>query len=276
MPNTLLRSLAAEARKVFAVRTWWILSLISLLYIGSLAAGVAFFLVDLGGALPVEVPAAEQAALVFSVGSSVGYVIPLAFGNLLATNEFRHRTLKNSFLAVPHRLTVLTAKSITAILGGAFLGIIAALSAVLGGAATMEALGVGSSLENPETLALIARIPLAMALWSLIGLAVGTLITNQIASIIVILAFTQIVEPVLRMLAGLWEWSGQLGKFLPGAASDSLVGAGLLNSLGSLDPSAGIDHQYSLGIWQGGLAMIAFALVPLILGYLRTWQKEVE
>ena len=40
----------------------------------------------------------------------------------------------------------------------------------------------------------------ALVLWALVGVGFGSVLTNQVAAIVVLLAFTQFVEPLLRLL----------------------------------------------------------------------------
>src|SRR5690606_2859805 len=119
-------------------------------------------------------------------------------------------------------------------------------------------------LDEAEILWMLLRMVVAMALWSILGLGLGSILTNQVAAIVLLLVFTQFVEPILRMVASIWEWSAQIGRFLPGSASDALVGAGILNQMGSLGMPGSIEP---LQWWGGGLVMLAFTAVLLTIGY---------
>ena len=71
---------------------------------------------------------------------------------------------------------------------------------------------------------------IAFVLWVLVGIGVGALVRNQVGAIVGVLVFTQFLEPVGRTAAGFVEGLSNVTRFLPGAASDALVGASLFNT----------------------------------------------
>lgn len=276
----LARQTASEFAKVLSLRSWWLLGLVLVVYIAVTAGGLAFFLSDvgaqLGGAGAPALDPVVSATLVYSSVTAVGLVIPLLFGALLATTEYRHRTLTPTVLAQPRRGVVLAAKAVVALVMGALYGVIGLIGSVGVGAPVLEALGESSALDEPEVIGLVLRTLLATALWSLLGLGLGALLTSQIAAIVVVLAFTQFVEPILRILAGAWETTAAIGRFLPGAATDALVGAGILSSLGSIDPTVPQAATDALLWWQGGLVLAGLAAVLLVAAALTTLRRDVE
>lgn len=262
---TLLRSIRAEALKLTTVRSTWVLALILFLYVGGSAAGFAA-LQNVGEGFPLPEP--EVARLVYSLASGFGYVFPVLLGALALTGEFRHQTLTPTFLATPERWTVLVAKLIVGLLFGAAFGVIGAIGTVGLGSAVLLASGRDTALGESATWELIGRMVLAMAIWAVVGVGIGALIPNQVAVIVVVLAFTQFVEPILRTAAGLLEVLADIGRFLPGAASDALVGTSLFSILGAgtADP---------LEPWQGGLVLGGIGLVLAVAGALTTWRRDV-
>lgn len=282
--TALLRSTASEFAKVFSLKSWWLLALIMVVYVGFTAAALAFFFSDLGAQLAgagTGTPAPEldpvvAANLVYSSVTAVGLVIPLLFGALLATTEWRHGTLTPTVLAQPRRGIVLAAKAIVAAAMGVVYGVVGLVGSVGLGAPVLAALGEPTALGEPEVIAVLLRTLLATALWSLLGLGLGALLTSQIAAIVIVLAFTQFVEPILRLVASVWEWSASIGRFLPGSATDALVGAGILSSLGALDPSVPSANVDALLWWQGGLVLAALAAVLIVAASLTTMRRDVE
>lgn len=272
----LITATRAEFAKVFTVQTWWLLLVVLVLYVAftaGLLAGVFGGLGDTlaasGGNVP-QIPEAVLPAIVYSIASSIGYVFPVIFGTLAVTTEFRHQTLTPTFLAQPHRGTVLGAKLVSMGIMGAFYGVAALVASVGVGAAILGATGHSTALDDSNTWALIARVVVAMALWAIIGVGLGTLIPSQVAAIVIVLAFTQFIEPILRLVATSWEWTAGIGQFLPGAASDSLVGASIYSTMG-----AASAHAQSLNWWQGGIVMLAMAVVVAGIGYFTSWRKDV-
>lgn len=270
------RTLRSEFTKVFTLKTWWLFGLILLGYIGFVAAVLAFTFGQLadqmGAAAGDPISAASN---VYSAGSSLGLIIPLLFGALLITGEYRHTTLTPTFLAQPHRVTVIAAKVVVAAVFGAVYGLVGLIASVGAGAPILALAGGETVLDEPEIWWLMARTLVAMALWAVLGLGFGALVKNQVVAIVVVIAFTQLVEPILRSLVVVADWAGDIVRFLPGAASDALVGAGIYASFSGADPAAG-DASTALDPWQGGLVLGGIALAITIAGALAVKRRDVE
>jgi ABC-2 type transport system permease protein len=273
---SVMRALASEFQKVFTTRMWWLLAILLVVYVAFLAGGLGAFLGwasenpdAAASAGNTQVPPGEfLAPLIYSFASSVGYVFPVLLGALAVTGEFRHKTLTPTFLAQPNRSVVLGAKFGSQLVMGAGLGVVAFITSVGLGAAALSAFGLGTGLDDGDTWALIARGVLAMALWAAIGVGLGSLVPNQVATIVIVIAFTQFVEPVLRLAASLNSVTANIGQFLPGAASDALVGASFYSLA-----SAGTGQ--SLDWWQGGLVLLAIGVVATVIGGATTWRRDV-
>ncbi|WP_353828721.1 ABC transporter permease [Agromyces sp. SYSU T0242] len=273
-----MRSIAAEFQKVFTTRMWWLLALVLVAYVAMLAGGLGAFFgwtlenpeqaASAGGTTTLP-PGADLAPLLYSFASSIGYVFPVLLGALAVTTEFRHRTLTGAFLVQPHRTAVLSAKFVSQLVIGALFGVIAFATSVASGAAALAAWDLDTALDASDTWALVGRGILAMALWGAIGVGLGAIVPNQVAAIVIVIAFTQFVEPVLRLVASLNDVTASLGRFLPGAASDALVGASFYGvvSIGATD---------ALDWWQGGLVLLAIAVVTAIVGGATTWRRDVS
>lgn len=266
-----MRALRSELLKLATTRTWWVLAIILFVWIAVNASGIA----ALGGVLVEQsqgmVEDAAIPALVFSVVTATGYVFPLLFGALASTTEFRHQTLTPTFLATPRRGVVLAGKVGAGLLGGFVYGIVGLIASVGIGSLVMQLVGVSPGLDSSDNWALIARALVAMALWAVIGIGLGVLIPNQVAVIVSVLAFTQFLEPLLRLGASFWEWTAYVGRLLPGAATDALVGSSIYSV--ALAPAA--EGVAALEWWQGGLVLGGYALVFIALGALTTWRRDV-
>ena len=273
-----LRSLGSELQKVLTTRMWWLLAIVLVAYVALLSGGFGAFLgwtlenpdaaAATGGnaALP---PGVDLAPLLYSFASSIGFVFPVLLGALSVTSEFRHRTLTTTFLAEPHRSTVLAGKFTSQLVVGALFGVIGFAASVATGAAALVAFDLDTGLDSSDTWALVGRGVLAMALWGAIGVGLGSLVPNQVAAIVIVIAFTQFVEPVLRFAAALNETTAKVGQFLPGAASDALVGASFY-SVGGLPTTEALEW------WQGGLVLLGIAVVTTLIGGATTWRRDVS
>jgi ABC-2 type transport system permease protein len=271
------RALRSEYTKITSTRMWWVLALVLFLYVGVSTAGISLvFGFQLGDQDPEAInptqplpPEGMLPPLVYSFASSIGYVFPLLIGALAVTNEFRHQTLTPTFLALPRRGGVLTAKLVTSVLFGALFGLVALLASVGIGALILNLLDIDPLLGESDTWALIGRVLIAMALWGAIGVGVGTLIPSQVGSIVVILGFTQFLEPILRLAAGFVDVLGDIAQYLPGAASDALVGASFFSIAG------GPGSAPMLEWWQGGLVLAGYAVLFAAIGYATAWRRDV-
>lgn len=269
--STFLAGLHAEITKLRTTRLWWILAVVLFAYIALLAGGLGALFAGIStGAFPASGRTPHfgtLAPLVYSFATSVGYVFPLLIGALATTGEFKHKTLTPTFLANPRRGQVLATKSVSSLGIGAVYGAIALVASVGAGAIALSAFGVDTALGETDTWALIGRSVLAMALWAAIGVGVGVVIPSQVGAIITVLAFTQFVEPLLRVAASFSDVTAAIGRFLPGAASDGLVGASIFTM-----SAPGVE---SLDWWQGGLVLLGYAVLLALVGYLTSWRRDV-
>jgi ABC-type transport system involved in multi-copper enzyme maturation permease subunit len=267
---TFLNALSAEVGKILSTRLWWVLAIILFGYVALTAVAIGFFLSITPEEAGMTLPEGFLAPLVYSMTTATGYVFPIIFGALSITAEVRHRTLATVFLATPHRAVVLAAKAVAGLAMGAVYGVIGLLGSVGAGAPVLAASGQETLLGDGDTWLMLGRIVLAMALWGLVGVGLGVLIPSQIGSIIAILAFTQFVEPILRTAAAFADWLGEIGRFLPGAAGDALVGASFFTMF------AGVGTGPApLEWWQGGLVLAAYALLFGAIGAVTTWRRDV-
>ena len=275
--SRLARSVSAEVRKVRSTRLWWTLAIVLGAYSAMMAAMFAFLFAAMGdelGEAGVTLPAQDTADMVYASVTTFGYAIPLLFGALMATGELRHGTLGLAFTLEPRRGVVLVGK-MAALLGfGAVIGAAGLVGSMGVGAAVIAAAGGDPMLASGETWLLAARALGAIGIWALIGFGTGVLVRNQAFAIVLALVFTQFVEPALRAGAQFWEWSAQVAKFLPGAATDAFVGASVMTSLGALDPAMP-EGAGALGVGAGLLVLLAYAAATVLSGWALRWRGDV-
>ncbi|MFG6444920.1 ABC transporter permease [Microbacterium sp. P06] len=264
----------SELTKQFTTAIWWILALVLAVYVALVSAGFGWVLAavatgSLPGASGAQIPAAVLPPIVYSVATSFGYVFPLLIGTLMATSEFRHKTLTPTFLATPRRGTVLAAKVVVGVVLGALYGVVGVVAAVGPGALVLAASDVPTLLGESDTWALIGRMVLAFAIWTLVGLGVGTVVRNQVVAIVLVLAFTQFIEPIARVAGGFVDALEPITRVLPGAAGDALVGSSALSI-------AAASASEPLEWWAGGLVLLGYAAVFLALGRLTSWRRDLD
>lgn len=264
----------SEITKQFTTSMWWVLAIVLVAYVGFTAAVLGFvFSASATGALGgngPQFPATGIAGTLYSTATSVGYVFPLLIGTLLVTSEFRHKTLTPTFLATPRRGLVLWAKIVCGVVVGVLFGIIGIVASVGPAAGFVSGYGLDTQLTEPDTWALLARMLLAYVLWVLVGIGVGALVRNQVGAVVGVLVFTQFLEPVARAAASFVDGLSDVTRFLPGAASDTLVGASVFTA------STTGDTTETLEWWVGGAVLLAYAVVLLVLGHVTSWRRDVS
>lgn len=258
-------ALVAEYRKLVTTRMWWLLLIVMAAYLVFIAAVVtaSFALVPEGDA-PFR--GEDAARAVYSVVNSVGYVFPLIIGSLAMTTEFRYQTVTQSLLAQPDRTTFLLAKLASVVPVGLVLGVVAVGATVLGGAPLLSWQGDGAMLGDADVLTGLLFGVLVIALWAVIGVAFGSLVSNQIAAIVIILAFTQFVEPVARLVLSQIDSVSIVSAYLPGGAADSLIGATFFG-----DPST----VELLPRWAAVLVLLGYTAVFAVAGRLTTLRRDI-
>lgn len=264
----------SETTKQFTTSMWWILAIVLFVYIGFTAAVLGFvFAASASGSLPggaPAMPAEGLSATLYSTATAVGYVFPLLIGTLMVTTEFRHKTLTPTFLATPKRGVVLWGKMLVGVAMGVLFGVIGVVSSAAPSAALLAGYGFETDLASSDTWALFGRMILAFVIWVLVGIGVGALVRNQVGAIVGVLIFTQFLEPVGRTAAAFVEGLGDVTRFLPGAASDALVGASLFTTA-----TPGMAVAETLEWWVGGLVLLGYAVVLVLLGHLLSWRRDV-
>jgi ABC-type transport system involved in multi-copper enzyme maturation permease subunit len=271
---SLVLATRAEYTKQFTTAMWWILGVVLVAYLGLVGAGLAFTLAATAtGALSANngaaIPAEHLAGIVYSIGASLGYVFPLLVGTLMVTSEYRHKTLTPTFLATPHRGTVISAKVIIGLVIGALYGVLTVIVSVGPPAGILAGYDIKTALDSGDTWAMLGRIVLAFALWALVGLGVGALVRNQVAAIVIVLAFTQFIGPIASAVGSLVKGLDSVTQYLPGAASDALVGQ-------SIYAIAGTGQTAGLEWWAGGLVLAGYAVVLIVLGWLFGWRRDID
>lgn len=267
-------ALRTEFRKFTSTRLWWLLLVVMAGYMAFLGAVMAFSLgsdpsstmMDAGGGSAAPLSDLAIAQSVYTLGNTLGYVFPLIIGALAVTTEFRHQTITPTFLFEPRRGVVLSAKLVAAAVIGLAYGAIGTLFAVVAGAPVLAHYDIDLSLDNGDVLTSIGLSVVALALWTLVGVGVGCVLPNQVASVVVILAFTQFVEPVLRIGMSLVDALAGVSRFLPGAAAESIVGASLYSESGALT---------LLARWQGALVLLGYVVVLALIGRITTFRRDI-
>jgi ABC-2 type transport system permease protein len=252
----------AELLKLRTTKMWWGLLIGALVVtaIGTLATALTAGS-DPGAGPPI--PGLDDPATVRSVyGQGLGaYIFALVLGIIGMSGEYRHQTITAAFLVTPRRTPVVVAKLVAYAFAGLIYGLAATVLAVGLGASIIAAKGYELRLTSDDVPRSVALAVLAVAVWAVYGLGLGTLLKNQVVAILVALGFTIAVEPLLTFLVNQIDL-GALVKFFPGNASSAIV--------------QGIDADVELLPWWGGaLMLLGYGLLFSGLGALITLRRDI-
>jgi hypothetical protein len=150
---------------------------------------------------------------------------------------------------------------------GLLFGVVGTAATVGAGAGVLALLGKPSYLADPIVLRSAALSVLALTVWAIVGVGFGALLTNQLAVIVIMLAFTQFVEPILRIVLGQFDWSEGISKYLPGAAGEAITGSSFYADSGM---AAGL-----LSSWLGFVVLLGYAIAFALIGRLTTLRHDI-
>jgi ABC-2 type transport system permease protein len=191
---------------------------------------------------------------VFRFGALLGALFAGLVGALSITGEIRHGTIRPTFLVTPRRGEVVVAKVVISALVGTLFGLVAASVAVGVGSAALAAREIPITLDAGDyTLMPLGGIA-AAALWAPIGVGLGALVRNQVATLVAIFLWLFFIENLLI------DFVPGAGKFAPGAAAAAITG---------LDPDRLLAPAF------GALLLAAYATATAAAGWIATLRRDV-
>jgi ABC-2 type transport system permease protein len=260
----------SEFRKVVSTKLWWGL----LVPVATLSLLVNLF----GGVFTLALGAGPEAAdrlplLLASLAYSLALTATFAgvFGAVASAGEFRHRTITTTYLTAGGRGPVLAAKVLVAAGVGALYALVSAALGIVGGL-----VGQGSA-QFPEPGALLAVVGIGVvvcALWAAFGTALGTVLSNQVTVLVLLLVYVLLGEPLLSLLLTVDDSPAVAGisAYLPVNAGEVAlydVPARVLGGVAAPDllgVAAGVSGPPP---WWGGLLILTgWTAVAVALG---TW-----
>jgi len=160
----------------------------------------------------------------------------LLIGALAAAGEFHHRSIVSTYLITPRRGRVLAAKLIAhATLGAVVSAISVAISFPI---VLLMAQGQDLTVASNGHLVGVALAMVAVgALSALCGVAAGSILRHQTATIVVILVWTLLVE---KLFGGFFPPVLPFGAIMAGVGLAGDDGPGILASLALLSAWAGV------------------------------------
>ena len=251
----------AELLKIRTTTVPWVLAAVALL-LESLVILTTFLQRRNfeGGYLPPRTTQ-ELRNLLGAGFSGQGYLIALLLGALVITTEFRHKTVTTSFLVTPRRWVFVVAKIVTSAILGAALALLLLVVALAGGGITLVTRGGSLSGLAHQIPAVAPGMILVFALFAVLGVGTGSVLTNQVAVIIVILGWSVIGESILiGLVHSAFRWTP--------------TGAGIAAS--NLTRSDRGNEMLALFTWwQGTLLMLAYGLGFALFGSFLLSRRDI-
>jgi ABC-2 type transport system permease protein len=245
----MLTVISSEFRKLGTVRSPWLLLAAGPL---TVAAGITG-LVESGG--NVHDPAQQGKALAH-VGLAA--IFTLLFGILAVAGEYRHGTITDSYLSVPGRSRLVTAKLAVYGMIGAAAGLVSALVAIAVTTAWWSAKGGAFDLSAAAAWQTLGGGVAANIAFAAVGVGLGALVRNLVAAVAAALAWIALVEGIAGQLLG-----PGLARWLPFSASEALDRANLTTGSGLLPQ------------WGGGLVVLGYAAVFATAAVITTLKRDV-
>ena len=145
------------------------------------------------------------------------YIFAIILGILIMSGEFRHGTAVATFLAAPKRERVLFVKLGVAAFAGALFQIISAAISVVAGVVTLSFYEDVAEPSDQVFINLFLAALLSGAILGLVGVAIGSLIRNQLIAIVSTLVWLFVLEPIILLVfvdAGKWLPTGAITGML--------------------------------------------------------------
>jgi ABC-2 type transport system permease protein len=250
------RLIAAEFRKLSTTRLWlWLLLASAALTALFASLAIAFDNEPDNATPPLSTPEGQHT--LFSVGSGTRPLLAV-LAAIALTGEFRHRTASATFLATPQRGRVVLAKLVTYALVGVGYALVCVAVTIAIALPWLSAKGIGVQLTGDGIPATFAGVVAVLAIFGLVGVGLGALVRDQVATVVGLLIYVFVVEQVLISIPALGSWT----MYLPGAAANALTQV------------AQADQQY-LQPWQGAIVLIGYGLAFAAAGTLLSMRRDV-
>lgn len=240
--TTLVR---AELRKLTTTKLWLWMLILGLAMTGATTSAAIGFAEP--GPLGLNTVAGQRT--VFAQATATLVVVGI-LGIIAITGEFVHQTATPTFLTVPRRGRVVVAKLLTYAAAG--LGYATACTAVVLAVALpwLAAKDVAVVLTGTDLARTLLGVALEVALYAVLGVAIGCLVRHQIAAIVGFVVYIFVIGPILTGVHA----TSDVAQYLPYQAG---------NALGRLTSSTDVAM---LGQTAGGLTLLVWALALAIVG----------
>lgn len=224
--------LAAERIKLTSTRSpWWCTALAIVFSLGVTALFALLLNVSMDAYRdnPQDFPEAPYAENVLAglgiTGAAgipgFGYILIMILAALAVTSEYRFGTIRATFLAVPHRASVLVTKAGMIAAGAAVLSaILTFLSFLILRALTDAEVGSRLSLTDGD-LRVFYGVPIFIVLAVFLAVAVGALVRQSAGALSLLIVWPVLIEPIIGAFG---RWGREIQVFLPFQNANRFLG----------------------------------------------------
>jgi ABC-2 type transport system permease protein len=246
----------AELLKLRSTRTTTGLLLATLAMVGVTVA----FSVPKAGDQNAPLPLDDAGVLAGTVGISFGFpqVLVVLLGCMAFTQEFRYGTITSTYLVEPRRARVLAAKLLSVGLASMVITTATLIVSVPFAMALIRSRNGDSNVAG-QFWQMVAAGFVVMAVFGVIGVAIGALVRNQITAVVGVLVWMTAVEHIVI------DAYPTVGRWMPGATTYALM---------QLGPALGFDGKL-LSASVSGLVLAAYAAVAVTLALRLSPKRDV-
>jgi ABC-2 type transport system permease protein len=203
-----------------------------------------------GGDLAVTVPTSGIAFAQLILGS---------LGVLLMSSEFTTGMARSTFAAVPKRIPAFVAKLVVVMVSAFVLTAVSTYVAGLVAVPILNNYGLKLDLGSSQSVKLLLVNSAYVAAVAAIGMALGTLVRNSAGGIMSLVGLFFVAPIAFQLIPG--DFFVEARKYLPG------------NTLTAL---TAVEHvPDTLEVWQAGLVLGAWVVVPLALAMILLKTRDV-
>lgn len=210
---------------------------------------------------PIDVAAPGTVSMFFTVGPVFSFILPIILGMLIVNLEFSNNTIIYSFLGNPCRSGLYLAKLVTCAVSATLFSIVVALLSLMVVAGSLSSSAESAAVFTGKTWGTLLSIVVVSAVLGVIGGALGALVTKPLLAIVLIVLWSQVIEPILRIAA-----PAEAQGYLPTSLVDASLDGGFLREIFN---SEQLSQPLALGI------IAAAAVILGVLGGAKYTRKEV-
>lgn len=293
-----LRLIRSEISKIFSTNAWWLFGIASvaisgLALWGNLAQAadrlneartpaqfapppnaspgdVAAMKAEFAARHDLHTQLVQAAGNIFTSGQFFGFMLVMLLGALVVTNEYQYQTATATFLTTPHRTRVVIGKLVAGISLGMLFWLVTQLINLGSGLVFFHNIHLSNSLGEWPVQRAILFNALGYLLWAVFGIGLGTLIRNQIGSVVTSMvvylvgyAGTIVVFQLIRTYLIHRDGVLTAAVSMPPIASQIMISPEKL-------------YPQSAAWWVGALVMVGWSVVAGGVGILLTRRRDIS